>query len=273
MIIQPDFLRHWKTRKLISMTGDPAAPLALIRLWGHCQTSRRWTFPGLKRDDLAAICEWPDAKTAKLSCEKALVACAWISRIRGGGYTVNGWEHWNKNLVANWLRNPTGKAKEASEDDPTGTPRGARCLPDKPDQTNPINQTNQTNQTNPTNGTLSPVSAPVVVAQLRATLNAGGDGLDSVKTLEVDGGKDGRKAVEGLASSIAQKLTSKAGVPTLQAVRNYLLSAFNGAADYAEAFYKAMEKSHWQDKTGQPINDWKAMAKRYASTAYMKRKR
>src|ERR1035437_6417778 len=102
VIIQPDFLRHWKTQKLVAMTGDPGSPLALIYLWAHVQTSRKWEFPELKRDDLAAICEWTSLKRCKVSCEKALIACRWIEKLDGGGYRVRSWADHNKSLINNW---------------------------------------------------------------------------------------------------------------------------------------------------------------------------
>ena len=33
MIVEPDFLDHWKTRELVRITENPAAPLILIRLF------------------------------------------------------------------------------------------------------------------------------------------------------------------------------------------------------------------------------------------------
>ena len=83
----------------------------------------------------------------------------------------------------------------------------------------------------------------------------------------MDGG-NGAGTVEGIALSIANQLTPRCGVPTLADVRHYLSLEFAGAADYAEAFYKAMEKSHWKDKQRKPITNWKAVAKSYASTAW-----
>lgn len=266
MIVQPDFLRHWKTRKLVAMTGDQASPLFLIRLWGHCQTSRQWEFPGLKRDDLAAICEWECLRVPKLSCEKALVACGWIEKIKGGGYRVRRWDYWNKNLVTNWLRNPSGKPRDDSDDDPTGTPRAPRRLPDKPDQPDKPDKPDQINPTNPTNQ--APAASDVAghLTQLRASVGSGKGGLEeNSKDLVLDGGLD------GLALSLARKLTQRCGVPTLEEVRNYLRLSFDGAVHYAEAFYKAMEKQHWLDRNREPITDWHALARSYASKACLKR--
>ena len=74
-----------------------------------------------------------------------------------------------------------------------------------------------------------------------------------------------------MASSIAKQLTPRCGIPTLEDVRTHLKFCFKGADEYAEPFYRAMEKQHWLDRNRKPITDWKALAKAYASKAHMKR--
>ena len=76
MIVQPDFPEHWKTRRLVEITGDESAPLAVIRLWAHCQHNRRWMFPGMTQSQLASICHWNDRKPA--------FACALFLMFFGG---------------------------------------------------------------------------------------------------------------------------------------------------------------------------------------------
>ena len=270
MIIHPDFLRHWKTRKLIAMTGDSGSPLALLRLWSHCQTSRKWEFPELKRDDLAAVCEWESLKLSQTSCEKALVACRWIDRLQGGGYRVRSWAEHNKSLISNWNRNPSGLPKVDSEGDPTGSPRAPRREPDKtrPDQTRP-------DKSSPvqTDKPSAPVAPSEIYKSLRATLDGGGmEVVNGVGVGGTDGGTDGSDAAKGLASIVAHRLTAKCGAPTIHQVRSFLASCFNGAVDYAEPFFAAMDKQGWKDKSRKPISDWKAMAKSYASKSHMKKR-
>jgi hypothetical protein len=272
MIIHPDFLRHWKTRKLIAMTGDSGSPLVLLRLWSHCQTSRKWEFPELKRDDLAAVCEWESLKLSQTSCEKALVACRWIERLQGGGYRVRSWAEHNKSLISNWNRNPSGLPKVDSEGDPTGTPRGPRR---EPDQNRIVQNSPDLDKSSPVQADkpVAPVAPLEIFKSLRADLEV--RGTDVVRGLGVggtDGGTDGADAARGLASSIAQKLTAKCGAPTIHQVRNFLSSCFAGAVDYAEPFFAAMVKQGWADKSRRPISDWKAMAKSYASKAHMKKR-
>lgn len=272
MIVQPDFPEHWKTRHLIELTGDESAPLAVIRLWAHCQHSRRSEFPEMTKEQLASVCRWNDRKPP---CHVALVKAGFVERLTPKGYAAHQWSEHNAQLLQKWQAGQKGgrppTAEKANEMPDSEKPTDNRPLtgtkPDRPDQ---IDQTRLIDQIDQTRAD----GSPSVFVQLRRDLEqqaTGKDGLDgNVKALVSDGRTDGGKGVEGLACSIAQKLTPRCGVPTLQEVRNYLLSCFNGAADYAEAFYKAKEKDHWQ-VNGKPIHDWKALAKRYASTCYMKR--
>lgn len=57
MIVQPDFPEHWKTRLLVKITGDKSAPLAVIRLWAHCQHSKRHELQGAWDESCHAA--WP----------------------------------------------------------------------------------------------------------------------------------------------------------------------------------------------------------------------
>lgn len=277
MIVQPNFPEHWKTRLLIQITKDESSPLCVLRLWSHCQNSRRDKFPDMTPAQLASVCHWNDRKPA---CHVALVRAGFVEKLSPKGFAAHQWAEHNAQLLQKWQAGQKGGRppthENANENKASEKPTDNRPLtgtkPDKtrPDQTRP----DSIDQTSP-DQTASPPSAPTSFAELRARLDAGGDGLDSVKAFEVDGkegGKDGQSAIEAVAAGIAKKLAPRCGVPSLSEVKTHLTCCFAGAADYADAFYKAMEKSHWQDKTGQPINDWKAMAKRYASTAYMKRK-
>ena len=55
MVIQPDFLDHYKTKALIARAGE-SAPMAVICLWVRCH-NRRDTFE-LTPAKLAQICRW-----------------------------------------------------------------------------------------------------------------------------------------------------------------------------------------------------------------------
>lgn len=125
MIVQPDFVEHFKTKALIKLTKDEASPLAVLRLWGHCQNSRRWQFPNMTAEQLAALCAWGDRKPA---CHTALVKAGFLKRLPEGGFEAHQWDQQNGKLIANWTNGPKGGrpkkgAKSGPENNPNANPR------------------------------------------------------------------------------------------------------------------------------------------------------
>lgn len=75
MIVDPDFLDHWRTGMVADAIGDPMAPIYILRLWAHCQRLRRASFSPRPKE-LARIC--------KCECEprrlmRALIDAGFIS--------------------------------------------------------------------------------------------------------------------------------------------------------------------------------------------------
>lgn len=112
MIVDPDFVDHWKTRMLADLLGeDEFAPLYVIRLWAHCQQRREWVFD-LPPAALKAICRF---KGDADMFESAMVASGFVSR-SGDKITVEGWEKYNASLIANWKNGQRGGRPKKSKD-------------------------------------------------------------------------------------------------------------------------------------------------------------
>lgn len=104
MIVQPDFLDHWKTRLLVTITGEPTAPQMVIRLWSHCQQRRTSRFANLSDCALAAICQTtlkPDA------WQDALIEAGFVKK-KGDLVIVHDWDVVNASLIANWKNGKKG---------------------------------------------------------------------------------------------------------------------------------------------------------------------
>ena len=98
MIIRPDFFTHWKTKGLITMLDDPAAPIYIQKLWLHCELSKKWVFDHLPTWAVKSICEYDgDAEVL----DRALVEIGWIER-SGDTVTVVGWAEHNAQLIQRW---------------------------------------------------------------------------------------------------------------------------------------------------------------------------
>jgi hypothetical protein len=124
VIIDPDFLDHWKVRMLADLLGDEMAPIYLMRLWSHCQNRRADSFE-LPPPALKAICRFPGE------------AAALISALETAGFLVSddnhrtmaGWREKNATLFAAWdngslggrPRKPTGYQSTNPRDNPTQT--------------------------------------------------------------------------------------------------------------------------------------------------------
>jgi hypothetical protein len=113
MIVRREFLDHWKTQDLINRLNDPLAPLYLIRLWGHCEASKKCRFPALTPSAIKAICRFPG--TAE-QLDDALREAGFLRRDNEGVYVVN-WDEHNAGLVTSWENGKRGgrpKSKPAS---------------------------------------------------------------------------------------------------------------------------------------------------------------
>jgi hypothetical protein len=104
MIVEPDFLTHWKTRELVRITEDPAAPLMLIRLWAHCHYRKTSRFPNLSDSALAGICHW-QRNPPEL---RAILLELGLIEQKGDYLVVHDWDDTNRFLVSAWINGAKG---------------------------------------------------------------------------------------------------------------------------------------------------------------------
>ena len=133
MIVDHDFPDHWKTRLLVGLLNDEAAPVYLLRLWGHCQRRKQHTFENLSAEALKALCRFP-GHANKL--ESSLVTSGFIRRDAQTPIVVN-WDEYNASLIAAWNNGRKGGAgshkkrsgrKSRSNGPPTGEPLGSQTV-------------------------------------------------------------------------------------------------------------------------------------------------
>lgn len=106
MIVDPDFFDHWKTVVLVEeLEGDPAAPLYILRLWAHCQNRRQWVFGSLTPKAIRALCRFRGDAQELID---ALVAASYLDVDDNGVMTVQGWDEYNSQLIANWTNGKKG---------------------------------------------------------------------------------------------------------------------------------------------------------------------
>lgn len=133
MIIDPDFLDHWKTRVLVAeLGGDEVAPCYVIRWWAHCQLRRQWVFDGLSAAAIKAICRYPGDADEFMSAMKT----AGFLSVAGGRIEAVGWDEYNAALIAAWTNGKKGgrprkKNPRVTDGIPMGNPPKTDGVTDK----------------------------------------------------------------------------------------------------------------------------------------------
>ena len=116
MIVQPDFLDHWKVSALAGRIGRLEAITALLALWAHCQQRRLWRFEFTDLM-LAGICRFTGDATL---LKNTLLELRLIDSHPEGGYEVHEWAEVNASLVHNW---EAGSRGGRPKKEPLGNPR------------------------------------------------------------------------------------------------------------------------------------------------------
>jgi hypothetical protein len=106
MIVDPDFLDHYKTRLVVDLLGgDELAPLYVLRIWGHCQQRKKPDGIVITPAGLRALCRCTTVDAATL--EHALTEGGFIVR-DGEVVHVVDWAKRNARLVTAWKNGATG---------------------------------------------------------------------------------------------------------------------------------------------------------------------
>lgn len=127
MIVQPNFLDHWKTRALGKTLGDdPLAPCYILRLWGHCQNQKTHRFREMNPRVLAGICCFSGDPATLLN---AITSCG-FAQISGGYFEVHEWAEYNSGLISSWKNGRKGGRPKK----PTGIPRVTHGVTDREDK-------------------------------------------------------------------------------------------------------------------------------------------
>jgi hypothetical protein len=278
MIVQPDFPEHWKTRLLVELTGDESAPMAVLRLWAHCQHSRRSKFPDMTPAQLASLCHWGKRKP---SCHVALARAGFVEKLSPKGFAAHEWDQHNAQLLQKWQAGQKGGRPSSdacnSSDNQTEKPTDNRprtgTKPDRPDQTRPDqireDQTREDQTRSDKNDPTRPDAGASVESKPSGTPTASAtDGQ-----LPSGNGMDGTDGIGRMVAGIASKMrTPGCSPPSFAIVHNHLKHFFKGAEQFAQAFYNTMEEQKWRDKKGEPISSWQKMSESYASKAALSQK-
>ncbi len=127
MIIQPDFLDHWKTNLLVDLLADPCAPLYVIRLWAHCQNRKTHGIPTGNPAAIKAICRATNHTPEALL--SALIESGFIEK-QGEELIAHGWSETNSYLINSWENGKLGRRpKKQTQPKPTANPELTHGIP------------------------------------------------------------------------------------------------------------------------------------------------
>jgi hypothetical protein len=143
MIVEPGFLDHEKTMRLRRAIGDGAVE-CILRLWAHCQVSRRDVLPN-DANFVASICRWR-GKPEKLlkallgggqTTGRVSAGCAeGFLEVCGENLKVHDWRSVNATLVSRWENGrmggrPPKTHNSLDTNDPTKPSDGVRLSGDE----------------------------------------------------------------------------------------------------------------------------------------------
>lgn len=132
MIVDPDFLDHWRTGMVADVIGDPMAPVYILRLWAHCQERKSDSF-SMPSAGLKAQCKCPAPADV---FERALIEAGFITR-DGDRITVTGWAKKNASLIAAWENGARGGRPRNNPDETHGKPMGNPAVTQREPMANP----------------------------------------------------------------------------------------------------------------------------------------
>jgi hypothetical protein len=244
MIVQPDFLEHWKTLHLVELTGDESAPLAVIRFWAHCQNQKRGVFPGMTPPQLATICRWGNRKPA---CHVALVKSGFVEKLKPKGFAAHEWEDHNRQLLQKWEAGKKGgrpaKNDSTNEINDSEKPTGNRSLTDLETVRNSIDKIrpDQIDQTREDENRTEPID------QTDAIESGGGSPFSPSGNGSFGSVLDLAKSVSTHRKGETNRRYSK------EEIGVYLSKMKPALAEFAPNCFKTLEKQGWCTKSGEPI--------------------
>lgn len=256
MIVQPDFAEHWKTRLLVQLTGDESAPMAVIRLWAHCQHSRRSFFPDMTRAQLSSICHWGQRTPA---CHVALVKAGFVEKLKPRGFAAHQWSEHNAQLIQKWHAGQKGGRPANDANNSNSNEKG------KP------------TDNRPTTGTKPDPIRSDPIDQIDRSDPTSGEGADSksAQGKDLNQSLGSGNGVEGMVADVTRELTPKLG-PSLEeatefAKRRYA-QVWSDAERWVQNWFSTMDGQRWQDRNGKPIANWKKNLHGYCDVYWRKQR-
>lgn len=106
MKIDPGFINHWKTERLIAELGAEGV-VAVLRLWGNAQIKRQWKGLELTPRRLAMETKWKADENHLFSILTDPDA-PWLDLADDGTYSIHGFEEHQRQVIHLWNSSTKG---------------------------------------------------------------------------------------------------------------------------------------------------------------------
>lgn len=282
MIVEPDFLSHWKTRMLIDLLNDPCAPMCVISLWSHAQNRKIDRFEGLSNAALKAIAGFSgDASLLK----KSLIESGFLE-VDGEALIIHGFRERNAKLFSNWNNGKSG-GRGSKNGEPTDNRTETQTEPtddssDSPTETQakPKGKPNRTHN----KPTVNPLGTDKIRVdksreekiRLEKNSSPDGEGFPPARAGSAEPETRELPFVEERNALARSSRSSHSADPlpkNAAEVETYfrgeiafgrLLLPPDKVADAAVKFFNTSDGNGWLLSNGLPIQRWKPIASNYA---------
>lgn len=114
MKIDPGFVTHWKTERLIDQLGGDGL-IVLFRLWGQAQIKREWKGLNLNPKRLAMETKWKGDENHLFSILTDPDA-PWLDKNEDGTFDIHGFEEHQKQVIHLWTSGGKGGRPKKKQD-------------------------------------------------------------------------------------------------------------------------------------------------------------
>jgi len=106
MKLDPGFITHWKTERLLDELGGDGV-VALLRLWGQAQIRREWRGLKFTPKRLKMETKWKGDENHLFAIFTDPEA-PWLDQDEDGSFSIHGFEEHQKQVIHLWKQGPKG---------------------------------------------------------------------------------------------------------------------------------------------------------------------
>lgn len=114
MKIDPGFITHWKTERLLDQLGGDGL-VVLFRLWGQAQIKRQWKSLQLTPKRLAMETKWKGDENHLFTILTDPEA-PWLDKNEDGTFDIHGFEDHQKQVIHLWSQGGKGGRPKKKDD-------------------------------------------------------------------------------------------------------------------------------------------------------------